>query len=86
MSIRCSQKTIFLQIKKMLGFLFSQFLGFSVSLPNVNFMSSGRYWFHMQDFQDLIRQIFIMFGACLLQKKKRHFRFAFFEIYKNSSC
>ena len=36
------------------------FLGFK-NLSNFHFMFSGRYWSHIEDFQDFVRRIFIMF-------------------------
>ena len=54
------------------SFLVSWFFGFLASwsqsikeLPNVNFMSSGRYWSRIQELQEVVNRIF-MIGRCPL--------------------
>ena len=73
-----------------LGFLVSWFESFLVSwfqsfkeLPNVHFMFSGRYWSHIQDFQDFIWRIV---GICWCPpfRKIKMLDLQHFEIYKNS--
>ena len=43
-------------------------------LPNFHFMVFDRYWYHIPDFQDVIRWIVGMFGARLFQRLP-HFGF-----------
>ncbi len=65
---------------KLLGFKVSWFQSFLVSkfedLPNFHFMFSGRYWSHIQDFQEFVRRIvgicrspsFPTFSKCSISK------------------
>ena len=80
-------------VSKCLGFEVSWFPSLLVSkcqsfndpmLPKFHFMLSGRYWSHLQDFQDFIRQIFIMLWCPSFPKSTNILGFQKIAIYRKN--